>query len=262
MQLRFNIEREKQNHLFAGHYQNDYCFLQFHSAIEIYMVDMGEMEMLVNGHSQRLTAGQISVALSYDAHAYKTPVASASSILLIPPHLCEEFVALIKNKRLANPFITDPEAYRQIKICHEKLMHSGNNPIRELGYVYIILSVLLEAATFENADKPINFDLATKILFYANENFKDGITPASIAQYFGYNQSYVSRYFKSCCGIPLVNYLTAVRLKNAIMLMHENKHDITYCAFESGFSSMRTFYRSFRQEFGYSPKAYLASVHT
>ena len=260
MELRLNTLREKQNRLFADRYENDYCFLQFHSPIEIYMVDRGEMEMLVNGRVRRLSAGQISVALSYDAHAYNTPAESASSIVLIPPHLCEEFMAQIAHKRLADPFITDPAAYARIKACHDALMQEGISHVRQLGYLYIILGTVLEAVVLEDADKPINFDLASKILFYVNENFKDGISPASIAAHFGYNQSYVSRYFKACCGIPLVHYLTAVRLKNAVMLMLENRHDIGYCAFESGFSSMRTFYRSFRQEFGCSPKEYIAQL--
>jgi len=262
MQLRFNIEREKQNKLIADNYENDYCLLQFHSQIEIYLIDEGEMEMLINGKFQRLLPGHVSVSLSYDAHAYKTPVSSKSSILHIPPHMCEDFINLVKGKRLKNPYITDPEAYRQIKACHEALKQKDIGYTRQFGYIYIILGIILKTAVFEDADQPINFDLATRILFYINDNFKNDISPASIASHLGYNQSYVSRYFKASCGISLVHYLTAVRLKNAVMLMQEGKHDITYCAFESGFSSMRTFYRSFHDEFSCTPKEYLKSIHT
>jgi AraC-like DNA-binding protein len=66
----------------------------------------------------------------------------------------------------------------------------------------------------------------------------------------------MSRYFKSNFNITLVKYMTIVKLKNAIMLMHENKYGTTYCSLESGFSSMRTFYRAFYNEFGCSPKEY------
>ena len=136
MELQLNTLREKQDRVFIHRYENDFCFLQFHAPIEIYLVDQGEMEMLVNGRTRRLSAGQLSVALSYDAHAYKTPVASASSIILIPPHLCEEFMAQIAHKRLADPFITDPAVYRQIKACHDALMQEGVSHIRQLGYLY------------------------------------------------------------------------------------------------------------------------------
>ena len=260
MELRFNVKRERENKLVVDTYQNDKCILQFHSPIEIYMVDEGEMEMLVNGKFRRLQAGEISVALSYDAHTYKTPDHSKSSIIQIPPHLCEEFVNAVQGKRLTSPFITDRVVYEKIKFYHTALQTEGSNRLQQLGYVYVVLGTLLESISLEVADKPVDFDLATKILFYINDNFRSNITPGSVARNLGYNQSYISRYFKACCGIPLVQYLTAVRLKNAVLLMHENKLDITDCAMESGFSSLRTFYRVFHEEFGCSPKTYLQTL--
>lgn len=257
MQLKYNIKRERENRIVLDSYQNDKCILQFHSQIEIYMVDEGEMEMRVNGKTRLLKAGEFSVALSYDAHSYRTPESSRSSILQIPTHLCEEFANLVHGKRLANPFITDRAVYDKIKFYWEALKAEKINRLQQQGYLYVILGILLENGAFETADQPVDFDLATKILFYVNDHFHNNISPASIARHFGYNQSYVSRYFKGCCGIPLVQYLTAVRLNNAIMLMHENRHDIAYCAMESGFSSMRTFYRSFHNAFSCSPKVYM-----
>ena len=145
MQPRFNVEREKQNRLIADSYENDYCLLQFHSQIEIYLVDEGEMEMLVNGKFQRLQAGHISVSLSYDAHAYKTPEYSRSSAVFIPPVLCEEFINLTKDKRLKDPFITDGVTYQKIKEYCAALEATEDKPIKRLGYVNLILGMILEA---------------------------------------------------------------------------------------------------------------------
>ena len=50
--------------------------------------------------------------------------------------------------------------------------------------------------------------------------------------------------------------ITNLKLKNVLMLMYERKHSITYCAMESGFASMRTFYNAFYREFGKTPKEY------
>ena len=70
----------------------------------------------------------------------------------------------------------------------------------------------------------------------------------------------MNRYFKASFGITLGQYITTVKLRHALRMLREGKHDMTYCAMESGFSSMRTFYRSFRQEFGCSPKEYIAQL--
>ena len=100
-------------------------------------------------------------------------------------------------------------------------------------------------------------ELLSQILFYIHENYKKDITLSKIATTFGYSQSYISRYFKNCLEIGIGQYITIIRLKNCIMLMQENKHSITYCAMESGFNSLRTFYRVFYKEFGITPKKYI-----
>lgn len=262
MQQKLNTLRERQSGLQMRNYENDYCLLQFHSAIEIYMVDAGQMQMWVNGNYRLLQAGEIAVSLSYDAHAYKTPHTSRSSAVFVPPQLCEDFMHLTKDKRLQSPFISDTHAYEKIKNYCDALKQTEGNPIKRLGYLNLILGVLLDSLVFEEKRTPVNFELASKILFYVQEEFREDISPATIAHHFGYHPSYIARYFKASCGLPLVQYLAAVRLRNAVMLMHERKYSITYCAMESGFNSMRTFYRAFREEFSCSPKEYLQSLET
>ncbi len=258
MQARFNIERDRENRLFMKSYKNDFCLFQFHSQLEIYIVEDGEMELFVDGKLAILSAGQISVALGYVPHAYKTPAASRSSVLLIPPHMCEEFIVASRGKRIVDPFITDPSVCEKIRHYYSLLKDPGISRVSRIGYIYVILGIIMENVKFEERDKQLDADLGSRILFYIDEKFKSGITPKSISSHFGYSQSYISRYFRSCFGITLCKYLTVVKLRSVIMLMHEGKYDVTYCALESGFSSMRTFYRSFQSEFGISPKEFIA----
>ncbi len=262
MQPRFNINREKNNSLIAKSYTNDYCYFQFqfHSQIEIYGVTEGEMDMLVDGKRKRLRAGEFSVALSYVGHDYKTPSSSRSFSIIIPPHLSEEFLNEIHGKKLVTPFFDDKELFDKIHKCFLALKEQNASTVKRHGLANVILGLILENAEFVDVNKPANNELITKILFYLNENYKSDISPVSVAEHLGYSQSYVSRYFKSCCGVNLVKYITMLRLKNAITLLSETKHDITYCALESGFSSIRTFYRSFQNEFGCSPKVYMDNL--
>jgi AraC-like DNA-binding protein len=218
------------------------------------------MDITVGGRHRLLGAGEISVALGYESHVYRTPEASRSSVLLIPPYMCEEFIAATNGKRLESPFITEPEVTAEIRRYYAALKEEGVGKIRQIGYIYTMLGIILDNVRLVDEKEPVDTDLGSRMLFYINENYKNGITPASIASHFGYNQSYISRYFKSCFGINLVKYLTVTRLKSALFLLGEGKQDITYCALESGFSSMRTFYRAFRSEFGTSPKEYISSL--
>lgn len=259
MHPKFGIERERNNNLFFKSYTNDKGIFQFHSQIELYFVDEGEMEVAVNDSHRILKGGELSVALSYNAHAYKTPVSSKSSVLIIPPHICPEFISATKHKNVTNPFITDREAVAKIKEHYNEVIKCENK-ITLLGHVYVILGLVMDSISFEETDKNIEPELSSRILFYINENFKKDISLLSISSALGYSQSYISRYFKSCFNIGINRYINIVRLKNAITLMHEHKYNITFCALESGFNSMRTFYRAFFDEFQCSPKDYMSNI--
>lgn len=265
MQPRFNVEREKHNVLFYKEYTNDKCVFQFHSQIELYFVESGEMDFLVNGHHRTLAAGEMSVALPYDSHAYKTPEKSTSSVLIIPLYLCEAFIDTIKGKVSSSPFITDSDRVKKIKLLVSELNREGINEIERNGYIQVILGIILDSiftdlASYSatHAKNCEDISLASQILLYVNQNFKSDISPSSISSHFGYSQSYISKFFKAKFNVTLVRYLTVIRLKNAVMLLHESKNSVTYCALESGFSSMRTFYRAFSEEFSCSPKEYFS----
>ncbi len=252
----FRIDREEQNFLSYEHYEDDASIFCFHSQIEIYFVDEGEMDVMVNHNRKILKGGELSVALSFDAHAYSTPYSSKSSALFIPVHMCPEFMETVKNKRAASPFICNSEVFKRIKDLAESLNNCCNNHIKALGYIYVILGIISENIFFEPSCETVDTSLGTRLLMYINDNLTEDINLGTVSREMGYNESYLSRYFKNCFRIGFNRYLTTVRLKNVLLLMSENKYTLTYCAMESGFNSLRTFYRAFKKEFGCTPKEY------
>ncbi|MBE6649728.1 MAG: AraC family transcriptional regulator [Ruminococcaceae bacterium] len=261
MYPKFNLSRDKKDCLSCFNWKDDYCFLQFHSSIELCMVDEGEIEMTIDGKRNLMKKGDIAVILSFSSHAYKTPSHSVTSNLFIPTRMCEEFMAATENKRLTSPYISNEKAYNTIKKYFSLLQEENINSIMQAGYVYVILGTILENTVLEDSTLPKDPELITKILFYIGENYKNDISPIKIAKHFGYTQSHISRYFKACCGITPGRYITITRLRQAIMMMYEG-HNITYCIMESGFSSNAAFYRSFKKEFGCSPKEYILKTNT
>lgn len=256
MHAEFGLKRESNDSLFYNEWKNDKGIFHFHSQIELYFVDEGEMDVTVGNLSKRLGAGEMSVALSFVSHGYATPQSSASGALIIPTRLCEEFVNKTKEKRVKNPFITDKPTVQKIRGYARELTREGINKIERDGYIYVILGILADALSFEKAKEPLDSALSSRVLLYINENFSTDLSLGKIAAHFGYSESYLSRYFKARFNVTFNKYLTLIRLKNAVMLMREGKNSITFCAFESGFTSMRNFYRAFYAEFGCTPKEY------
>ena len=264
MQAEFGIAREQEYKLYHNEYKNkgskESGKFHFHSQIELYIVKKGEVEAFINDKWTVLKEGEMSVSLSYDAHCYRTPEDSETALLIIPTLMCEDFVFATKDKRVSDPFIRDKNVVDKILNVFNEVGRSKDNAIKQKGYVYVILGMIMENIGFENAKRVIDTNLSSSILFYINENYKNDISLDMIAAEFGYNPSYVSRYFKNCFNISILQYLTLIRLKNVVMLMSERKHSITYCALESGFNSMRSFYRAFSNEFHCSPKEYIKSL--
>ena len=253
----FRIDREEQNFLSYEHYEDDSSIFCFHSQIELYFIDDGEMDMIVSQSRKILKKGEMSVALSFDAHTYSTPAHSKSSALFIPVHMCPDFIESVKSQRVTSPFICDKNVVAEIKTLAEKLSSTKNNAVKIQGYIYLILGIISENIFFEPTIEALDTNLSSKLLMYVNDNFKEDISLRAVARDLGYNESYISRCFKSCFRIGFNRYLSTVRLKNVLIMMKEKKHTLTYCALESGFNSLRTFYRAFRKEFGCTPKEYM-----
>ncbi len=260
MNPKLNINREKTNQLAFKSYKNDFCNFQFHSQIEIYAVKEGEMDMLVDGKRKMLKSGEFLVALSYIGHDYKTPESSRSFAIIIPTHLCEEFMEEIDGKKLKSPFFTDKELFDKLETCFNAIKDENTSIIKKHGLVNVIMGLILENGEFVDCSVSSSNELISEMLVYMNENYKNGISPSDVSQHFGYSQSYISRLFKSCFGITMVRYITILRLHNVLNLMSEFRNSISFCALESGFDSIRTFYRSFQNEFGCSPKDYLEKM--
>ncbi|MBE6642676.1 MAG: helix-turn-helix domain-containing protein [Ruminococcaceae bacterium] len=257
MQPTFGLQREQTKELFYTSYDRVKGKIHFHSHLELFFVDSGEIDVFINEKTRRLKKGEMSVTLSYDAHAYHAVGDARSSILIIPPHLCEEFIAKVKHKKIRDPFICDKELVCQIREYYEEIKKSGDNKLKIQGYIYLIFGSLFEHISFTSDSGNVDTDLSSSLLIYLNENYKSDLSLSSVAAKFGYNASYVSRLFKNNFNIGFNHYLNVIRLKNAVLLMQENKHSITYCALESGFNSMCTFYRAFYEEFGCKPKDYM-----
>ncbi len=259
MYTHFDIERERSKELYKE-ITNDnidgQCHFNFHSQIELYFVDEGKIDACINSQRQLLKKGQMAVALSYDAHLFRSVGNSTSSILVIPPDICREFSLAVQNKRVKNPFICDEKAVKRIKFFLDAFKTDSNNEVKRRGYLYVILGIVLENLFLENTESAIDTELSSRILFYLNQNFRNEIMLDSLSATFGYSRTYISRYFKDCFGIGINQYVNILRLRNALLLMREGANTHTYCALESGFTSVRTFYRVFKQELGCSPREY------
>ena len=261
MKATFGFKREQENDLVIKNYDKLVGdMLHFHSQIEVFLLREGEVEVFIGESRRIIKGGSVAISLSFEPHTYRTLTAVRSSIAFIPTYLCEEFVLAVKNKKASDPFVVDEEIYEKVCDCFSELSRGGINSVERIGYVGVMLGSLLSRMSFEERRESGDTSLTSRLLVYINENYKQRITADILASEFGYSSHYISTIFRSSFGIGIPGYLSTVRLKNALMLMHEGKMNVTECAYESGFSSIRTFYRAFNSEMGCSPLEYIKGM--
>lgn len=84
----------------------------------------------------------------------------------------------------------------------------------------------------------------------------EAISLTRMAKDLGYSPYSLSRVFSSTFHTNFNQYLNELRLGRAIDLLENTSETVTEIAWNSGFTSLRTFNRVFKDRFRLSPKEY------
>ncbi len=125
------------------------------------------------------------------------------------------------------------------------------------GQLFLLTGALINGAPKRaQSEKPPRDDSLRRILSYLSDHYLEPVTLEACARSLGFNASYLSSMFSSRTGASFHQYLINLRLKKAEWLLTCTDLAISEAAAESGFSSDKTFYRTFRERYGISPGEY------
>lgn len=85
---------------------------------------------------------------------------------------------------------------------------------------------------------------------------QEPMTIARLARHFAISGSYLRESFKSAIGVSLGDFIRRTRIHHTCRALLETDLTCSEIALEHGYSSLYTFSRSFKAEFGVSPTAY------
>lgn len=255
-----SIERELNDKLLVIEYEEGNGDVHFHDAVEICIVEDGEIEAFVNNAKRTLASGDIAIALPYDSHSYVSCCKSKYCVLVLPPEMSDKFAAILKSGNSPTPFIIDSSNKSAILENLSKIKKKKENELLSLGYAYLILGLIANGTYAPIPSEDVGTELLSRLLLYIHDNHDKSLTLNSISTAFGYHPAYISSYFKSRLDMCISRYINIIRLKNAVLLMRQNGHNLTQIAYDCGFNSTRTFYRAFDKEFGCSPREYIKKM--
>ena len=95
-----------------------------------------------------------------------------------------------------------------------------------------------------------------EILEYVRVNARQPVTVQQLAEAFSYHPDYLSSLFKIHTGVPLLQYLSQIRMGNAKQLLLSSQLTVKEIALSCGYGDPKQFMKRFKAENGMTPTQY------
>lgn len=224
--------------------------LHMHEALECYIVTRGKVLVTVDGQDYLLGGGEGVLVFPYQRHSYEVLAPSENLCCLFsadfaPAYMKDKDKLLPENAHFAFPLSRLP-------------MRDGY--LAKKAFVYELLSVFDEGRTYLPRRMSGQNALLSRIFHYLSEHIAEDCSLRAIAEFVGYEYTYLSKHFKRATGISLHDYINALRIGRAKTLLWEGDAPIHLIAEQCGFASLRSFNRVFLEKTGYTPGDYRAGA--
>ncbi len=233
----------------------------FHKYIELLYVYDGAQHIKIDNKNYCVGKGELAVIFPDIIHSYFTEKTKTADELLImcDPKLLGSLFPSFKNHLPNNPIVYATDIDEETLFALSHLSPNSNFQVK-FGYTCIILSNIINSLILTNSIRTPSKDLTYKITEYIENNFTQDITRETLAKIFNVNVYYISRIFKEHFKMNLRSYLGLIRSEYASTLIRTTNRTLTDIAFDSGFDSIRTFNRVFKDIYGISPSEFKNNI--
>lgn len=255
--LYFESERSKKDDLYFVYAVNDRSFVSrrhYHQSIEIEYVIKGRVGCMVDGSLQYVSKDEILYINSWDIHFFDIQEKNETLTMVIGIDYLRDFYSVYGKKEKMPYFdsvLRNKKVNRKIleNLMRWKRDFSQEDIICNRGYINLLLGELAREYPVhceERARK--RNDTVNYMLQYIDEHYMEKITLEDAARNVGYRPNYCSKLFHESVGQDFRNYVNGVRLEAVRRIALERPdRKITDIAFECGFCSLNTFYRTFNR---------------
>lgn len=251
--------------------------LHHHDFYEVYFFVKGEVEYKIEGRDYVLKPGDVLLVNSKELH---------QALIGNPDEVYERYVLWLdraflrslssektdltrcfEDRQKKNLIRTSIENQQLIRSLLDKLTDlTGSTGIGDdmLHRVYITeLMIILNRISFDEENKIQHAvkknQLIDSVLHYISENLEEDISIDDIAREFFISKYHMSREFKKHTGSTLYGYIVKKRLILSKELIMKDL-PITSVYELCGFGDYSNFFRSFKNEYGITPKKFLEGM--
>lgn len=219
------------------------------------------IDFYINGEKHTIHTGEVGLINIYDIHSSIPSLPTkGDKITGIKIFIQRDFLNLVfkeyggyENIRMVIP---DREANDRIRdamnLIAEYYLHLELKKSRML----ILAKICEILAYMKPIERGIVPDAGREIVTYIHEMYQKPLLQSEVAEHFHYSKEYFCRVFKKYTGVTFKQYLTNIRLVNAVKLLNSTEKTISEIAQRTGFTDESQFIACFKAHYQQTPGHY------
>jgi AraC-like DNA-binding protein len=221
-----------------------------HENFEIIFVREGETYITVNSVTETVHKGEAILIFPNLVHSIFSTHCRDITFVFSP--LFVQGYSNTKTNKIPVSGKFRPDDY----LAHalESLSNDSSTAYKK-GVLYLLLDQFEKQAVFTSKSR-LNDNTLSELFLFVDNSFAGNCSLRDASAQIGYDYKYLSRLFKRSVGINFNEYVNNYRLAMACHLMINTDKSILQCSEESGYSSVRSFNRNFKDKFYVTPMQY------
>lgn len=246
--------RDQQFHLFIST-DNTYP-LHLHKNVEIVTVLSGTINVLINKREYVLSEGDAAVIFPNQPHSYQTTESNRILLVFFDAAFPGDYTRDLLHYVPDNPVVRNhPVVPSTLVALHKRYVERSDHRLLK-AYTSMVVGHMLPLLSLQKADYTKDADLVQKILAYIDIHFLEPLNLDTLSKELGAGKFLISRIFSEQFRVSFRDYVNGQRAAYAHMLLLSTAYPVTDIAFESGFNSLRSFYRVFKKQYGVTPNEF------
>lgn len=224
--------------------------MHMHHSFEFITVLEGNMTVNIENFRYELSGGEGVLVFPEQIHSLES-TCSKHLLVIFSPDTVSAYYSSHLTEIPKNSKITIP-SYMMSQL---QSLDVGSSVIQRKAILYSMCAMLDENAEYLKKRND-EYGLLYSIFDFVERNYANECSLHSMSIALGYNSAYVSHYFKEITAMSFVGYLNRCRISKACYALRNTNKSILECAYECGYSSLRSFNRNFKNIIGLTPKEY------
>lgn len=263
----FNYYEIRQSELSVARYKKILNYrAHMHNDFELFYVTSGVQLLNVMDKTYTLKAGDCAVIFPNVIHSYKRPESAneeelpgSYTLIFAPAGMVYSIFPETKNIHAADCVVNADDIGENAALAFEKIVDEASINA-QIGWAHIIFSYLISPIMARGASRDPRADISSQLISYVSLNYKEPLSLDSVADALGISRFTISRIFSNEIKTSFRSYIGMLRSNCAAELI--KRHDLPFedIAKESGFESLRSFYRVFTSVYNITPAKYRSLI--